>query len=80
MHRDEINSAWGYLPFNGGPRVCLGQDFGLMGTSYAVVRILQTFPVIEAGQFERPQSQTWQERQKMTLVMSARDGCPIKLA
>ncbi len=95
MYRDEINSAWGYLPFNGGPRVCLGQDFGLMETSYAVVRILQTFSVIEAGQFERPQSQTWhaysshhsqgiqkvaKERQKMTLVMSARDGCPIKLA
>lgn len=95
MHRDEINSAWGYLPFNGGPRVCLGQDFGLTETSYAVVRILQTFPVIKAGQFERPPTQAWQaysshhsegiwkeakERQKMTLVMSARDGCPVEIA
>lgn len=24
MHRDKINAAWGYLPFNGGPRTCLG--------------------------------------------------------
>lgn len=95
MHRDEINAAWGYLPFNRGPRVCLGQDFGLTETSYAVVRILQTFPVIRAGQFERPQPQAWQaysshhrqgirkeakERQKMTLVMSARDGCPVRFA
>ena len=89
-----INTAWGYLPFNGGPRVCLGQDFGLMEASYATVRILQTFPKIEAGGFERPQVQSWQgysshhtnavdriskERQKMTLVMSLGDGCPLRL-
>ncbi|KAF6226498.1 hypothetical protein HO133_009364 [Letharia lupina] len=92
LYRDEVNAAWGYLPFNGGPRVCLGQDFGLTETSYAVVRILQTFSVIEAGPFERPQAQEWlaysshssqglkrvaKERQKMTLVMSAKDGCPV---
>ena len=95
MHRDEINAAWGYLPFNGGPRVCLDQDFGLTETAYAVVRILQTFPSIRPGQFERPQSQAWleylshqsqgvqktaKERQKMTLVMSAKDGCPVEFA
>lgn len=70
------------------------EDFGLTETSYAIVRILQTFPVIRAGQFHRPQSQEWlgysshhkqgvpkiaKERQKMTLVMSARDGCPVEL-
>ena len=95
LHHNEINAAWGYLPFNGGPRVCLGQDFGLTETSYAVVRILQTFPSISPGQSERPQSQAWlgysshhtqavekvaKERQKMTLVMSARDGCPVEFA
>ncbi|KAL2039296.1 hypothetical protein N7G274_007964 [Stereocaulon virgatum] len=93
LYHDEVNASWGYLPFNGGPRVCLGQDFGLTETSYAVVRILQTFPVIRAGQFYRPQAQTWmgysshhsrgveriaKERQKMTLVMSLRDGCPVE--
>lgn len=70
------------------------EDFGLTETSYAVVRILQTFPVIRAGQFSRPQSQEWlgysshhnqgvpkvaKERQRMTLVMSAKDGCPVEL-
>ena len=93
LHQDEINMTWGFLPFNGGPRVCLGQDFGLTEASYAVVRILQTFPHIEAGEFGRPQSQPWlgysshnskpirkvaKHRQKMTLVLSAKDGCPIK--
>ncbi|KAL8952478.1 MAG: hypothetical protein Q9222_001619 [Ikaeria aurantiellina] len=24
MYKDPINAKWGYLPFNGGPRVCLG--------------------------------------------------------
>ena len=25
MRRDKTNATWGYLPFNGGPRVCLGR-------------------------------------------------------
>ena len=25
LYRDEVNAKWGYLPFNGGPRVCLGR-------------------------------------------------------
>ena len=94
LRSDSINAAWGYLPFNGGPRVCLGQDFGLVEASYATVRILQSFSKIEAGAFKRPQFQPWkafsshhsravhrvaQERQKMTLVMSSGDGCPVRL-
>ncbi|GME48853.1 cytochrome P450 [Neofusicoccum parvum] len=42
----ERKVGWGYLPFNGGPRVCLGQDFALLEASLAIVRILQTFPDI----------------------------------
>ena len=93
MKKESISAAWAYLPFNGGPRVCLGQDFGLTEAAYATVRLLQAFPRIEAGSFERPQAQKWQgysahhsrpveretsERQKMTLVMSLGDGCPIR--
>jgi cytochrome P450 len=29
MHRDKTNAAWGYLPFNGGPRICLGRKLQL---------------------------------------------------
>ena len=69
------------------------EDFGLTETSSAVIRILQTFSVIEAGEFERPQAQEWlaysshssqglervaKERQKMTMIISAKDGCPVR--
>lgn len=27
LGQNETNSKWGYLPFNGGPRVCLGSKF-----------------------------------------------------
>lgn len=38
---------WEYLPFNGGPRICLGQQFALTETAFTLVRILQTFRDIE---------------------------------
>lgn len=41
-------SGWEYLPFNGGPRVCLGQQFALTEAAYVVTRILQRFDMIRA--------------------------------
>lgn len=35
--------GWAYLPFNGGPRVCLGQQFALTEISYIIVRMVQDF-------------------------------------
>ncbi|KAI9710442.1 MAG: hypothetical protein M1812_007410 [Candelaria pacifica] len=78
LFRNETTANWGYLPFNGGPRVCLGQDFALVEASYAIVQILQTFPTIKMPPdqgFER----TGSERQKMTLVMAITDGCVVQL-
>ncbi|KKY14696.1 putative cytochrome p450 family [Diplodia seriata] len=39
--------GWEYLPFNGGPRICIGQQFALTEASYVVVRLLQRFDSIE---------------------------------
>jgi cytochrome P450 len=30
MHSDSTKTKWGYLPFNGGPRVCLGSKFAML--------------------------------------------------
>lgn len=39
--------GWEFLPFNGGPRVCIGQQFALTSAGFAVVRLLQRFDRVE---------------------------------
>lgn len=39
--------GWEYIPFNGGPRICLGQQFALTEAGYVLVRLLQRFDEIE---------------------------------
>ncbi|KAF1963320.1 cytochrome P450 alkane hydroxylase-like protein [Byssothecium circinans] len=38
---------WQYIPFNGGPRICIGQQFALTEMGYTLVRLLQRFETIE---------------------------------
>ncbi|KAI9751505.1 MAG: hypothetical protein M4579_006041 [Chaenotheca gracillima] len=58
---DDPPSPWSFLPFNGGPRVCLGQSLALTEASYTIVRLLQEFRGIEARD-DRP----WTEGLKLT--------------
>lgn len=34
---------WQYIPFNGGPRICIGQQFALTEMGYVLVRLFQKF-------------------------------------
>ncbi|KAL1310898.1 hypothetical protein AAFC00_001128 [Neodothiora populina] len=38
---------WTYIPFNGGPRICIGQQYALTEVAYTTVRILQTYSRLE---------------------------------
>ncbi|KAM3500514.1 hypothetical protein MY11210_009503 [Beauveria gryllotalpidicola] len=39
--------GWEYLPFNGGPRICLGQQFALTEAAYVLVRLVQKYDLME---------------------------------
>ncbi|KAI1828079.1 cytochrome P450 [Xylaria intraflava] len=40
--------AWQYIPFNGGPRICIGQQFALTEITYVLTRMLQRFERVES--------------------------------
>lgn len=39
--------SWTYIPFNGGPRICIGQQFALTEMAYTLVRLFQRFESVE---------------------------------
>lgn len=38
---------WTFIPFNGGPRICIGQQFALTEMGYTIVRMLQRFDQVD---------------------------------
>jgi cytochrome P450 len=74
---DLKNIGWGFLPFNGGPRTCLGQEFAMLELQYTLVRMIQKF-----GSFEydpmRPMPTVGQEGQEVTLDLRCADGCYVR--
>lgn len=45
---EKLHVGWEYLPFNGGPRMCIGQQFALTEAGYTIVRLIQEFKRIES--------------------------------
>ncbi|KAH9208984.1 cytochrome P450 [Leptodontidium sp. 2 PMI_412] len=45
---ETIRAGWEYLPFNGGPRICVGQQFALTEAGYTIVRLVQEFKSVES--------------------------------
>lgn len=47
--------GWEYLPFSGGPRVCIGQQFALTEIGYVMVRMLQRVDEVDGSELGTPQ-------------------------
>ncbi|KAL8645771.1 MAG: hypothetical protein Q9226_007150 [Calogaya cf. arnoldii] len=67
-----LRVGWEYLPFNGGPRICIGQQFALTEASYITVRLLQEFDRIESRD-----PGVWREKLGLTCTMLG--GCKVSL-
>jgi cytochrome P450 len=61
---ETLRVGWGYLPFNGGPRICVGQQFALTEAGYTTVRLMQVFDSLEARD-PRP----WAEGLSITMAV-----------
>lgn len=69
---EKLRPGWAYLPFNGGPRICIGQQFALTEAGYTTVRIMQEFERIE-----NRDSSPWIEDFKLTL--SSANGTRVSM-
>ena len=70
--------GWAFLPFNDGPRVCLGKDLALVEATYGIVRVIQTFPNIRLGLDHRKVNGSCSdERHALTFVLASADGCIV---
>jgi cytochrome P450 len=69
---DKLRPRWGYLPFNGGPRIFVGQRYALTEARYVVVCMAQEFQILlsqDAG--------PWEE--SLTLTLSSRNRTKVCL-
>jgi cytochrome P450 len=65
--------GWEFLPFNGGPRICLGQQFALTESSYITVRLLQRFDAIESMETDSV------PKQHLTLTSCKANGVKVRM-
>ncbi|KAL4971288.1 n-alkane-inducible cytochrome P450 [Aspergillus desertorum] len=70
--------GWGFMPFHGGPRLCLGKDFALTEASYGLVCLLQEFPNLRIAP-NVLKTTPGKEKQSLTIVVSSAEGCKVLL-
>lgn len=68
-------AGWEYLPFNGGPRICIGQQFALTEASYVIVRLVQRIEEIKGVGLPA----RGMERHNLSLTNCPADGVKVQL-
>lgn len=70
-----LGKGWEFLPFNGGPRICLGQQFALTEMGYILTRLVQEYSDIGLDEeyHDRPL------RVRHSITMSHGDGVRVRL-
>lgn len=66
--------AWQFLPFLGGPRICIGQQFALIEASYLIVRLLHEFDAIEPADLVDMRK----IKKGLGVTMWPGDGCKVR--
>lgn len=69
-----LGKGWEFLPFNGGPRICLGQQFALTEMGYILARLVQTYSHIGTNDHKFP------PRVRHAITMCHGDGVFVTLA
>ncbi|KAM0142338.1 hypothetical protein ACHAO1_001207 [Botrytis cinerea] len=64
--------GWEYLPFNGGPRVCMGQQYALTEAGFFIIRLLQKYDQMESVD-------KTDIKLNMTLTLSSGNGVQVKM-
>lgn len=67
------NVGWNFMPFLGGPRICIGQQFALTEVSYVVTRLLQEFDNLESYNERYPPFKGAHVSMKLT------EGCHVAM-
>ncbi|XWW99227.1 hypothetical protein V2A60_007236 [Cordyceps javanica] len=67
--------GWDYLPFNGGPRVCIGQRFALSSGAYVLARLAQQFNTCDSTLLS-----TGPIESKLGAVLIPANGVPVSFS
>jgi cytochrome P450 len=68
----DLRPGWEYLPFNGGPRICVGQQYALTEAAYVTTRLAQRYSILESRD-----PGPWEE--KLTLTLCSYNGTQVSL-
>lgn len=67
-------TPWTYIPFSGGPRICIGQQFALTEVAAMIVRVMQQYDAIEPVD----RAEMLRERKGIGLIMWPSEGVKVR--